>query len=162
MRELLPVIYDSQLSKDGELCANTLLQNVCSEHICVQRRNRSMYVNQKEEIVFDESCEICWNIMIRKIVMKVRFIPRKMRNARGSEQVPGEGHSTRCVQKTFFVFCYKDVSAHFGILSTAPVKVIPSTSYKLFPNISYIVGVLPGKHFLWWHAVLSPWIFSMV
>jgi hypothetical protein len=49
-------------------------------------------------------------------------------------------------------FCYKDfILQHF---KHCPLQSSPLYWRYTFPNVSAIVGMLPGTHFLWWCAVL--------
>ena len=48
--------------------------------------------------------------------------------------------------------CYKDfILQHF---KHCPLQSSPLYWQYAVPNVSSIVGMLPGMHFLWWHAVL--------
>jgi hypothetical protein len=47
--------------------------------------------------------------------------------------------------------CNKDFILHFKL---CPLQSSPLYWRYTVPNVSSIVGMLPGKHLLWWHAVL--------
>ena len=49
-------------------------------------------------------------------------------------------------------FCYKDFILQH--LKHCPLQNSPLNWRYTVPNVSSIVGMLPGTHFLWWRAVL--------
>jgi hypothetical protein len=64
-------------------------------------------------------------------------------------------NSTTLIQGVFKKrpnFCYKDfISQHF---KHCPLQSSPLYWLYTVSNVSSIVGMLPGTHFLWWRAVL--------
>ena len=63
-------------------------------------------------------------------------------------------HSAKACSKTVRTFAIKTLLLILQHFKHCPLQSSPLYWQYTIPNISFIVGMLPGTHFLWWRAVL--------